>query len=101
MPKWHGLDLGQEHPQVLKSIKKVHTSQISRLTPKSWIWSWTISDNGDHNIKILSSSGDLIHSIGCEGRGRGEFINPLGVAISNTGTIYAVSYNPDHVLQIF
>ena len=33
MPKWHGLDLGQKDPQVLKTIKKVHTSQISRLTP--------------------------------------------------------------------
>ena len=33
MPKWHGLDLGQEHPQELKTIKNVHTSQISRLIP--------------------------------------------------------------------
>ena len=52
MPKWHGLDLGQEHPQVLKTIKKVHTSQISRLTPKSWIWSWTIGvdDSSKYNF---------------------------------------------------
>ena len=32
MPKWHWLDLGQVHPQVLKTIQKVYTSQISRLT---------------------------------------------------------------------
>ena len=57
---------------------------------------------GKHgNIKILSSSGDLIHSIGSEGKGRGEFIYPFGVAISDAGTIYAVSDNPGFVLQIF
>ena len=31
MPKWNGDDLGQEHPQKIKTINKVHTSQISRL----------------------------------------------------------------------
>ena len=50
-----------------------------------------ISDHAQNQIKIVSSSGELIHSIG-------STMYPQGVAISETGTIYLVS---EYVLQAY
>ena len=51
-----------------------------------------ISDNEHNQIRIVSRSGELIHSIGS------KIKSPFGVAISETGTIYLVS---DSVLRAF
>ena len=51
-----------------------------------------ISDYEHSQIRIVSRSGELIHSIGS------KIKYPQGVAISETGTIYLVS---DYVLQAF
>ena len=60
-----------------------------------------ITDFNRHDVKILSPSGHLIHKIGKEGHGRGEFICPRGVCVSELGTIFVVSWNGNFALQSF
>ncbi|KAI6647989.1 Cell surface protein [Oopsacas minuta] len=61
-----------------------------------------ISDTGHHSIKILTQSGEFIHSIG-KGKGekRGEFNRPYGIGISKLGLIFVLSFNPTYSLQCF
>ena len=60
-----------------------------------------ISDCEHHDIKILSNSGELLHTIGREGNGKGEFMSPHGIAVSNSGFLFVLSWNPNHCLQLF
>ena len=60
-----------------------------------------ISDYYRHNIKILSPSGQLMHTIGKKGQGRGELYYPRGICLSQTGTILVVSNNSGFGLQSF
>ena len=60
-----------------------------------------ISDCLRHNIKILSPSGQMIHTIGNEGHGRGELYQPWGICLSQTGNILVISDNSNYALQSF
>ena len=60
-----------------------------------------ITDNLRHNIKILSPSGQLMHTIGKRGHGRGELYCPDGICLSQTGTIFVVSSRINFGLQSF
>ena len=60
-----------------------------------------ITDCNRHNIKILSPSGQLMHTIGKEGHGRGELCYPEGICLSQTGTIFVVSSSDSFGLQSF
>ena len=60
-----------------------------------------ISDYGSKGIRILSHSEQLIHTIGREGEGIGEFMYPLGICISKLGTIFVLSHNPNFSIQCF
>ena len=60
-----------------------------------------ITDCFRHNIKILSPSGQLMHTIGKEGHGRGELYYPHGICLSQTGTIFVVSWSNNFRLQSF
>ena len=60
-----------------------------------------ISDCDGNAIKIYTESGQHIHTLGREGNGRGEFIEPFGVCISKLGTICIVSRNPNYSLQCY
>ena len=60
-----------------------------------------VSDNGHHAIKILSNFGELLHTIGRGGNGKGEFMYPHGIAISNSGILFVLSSNPNYCLQLF
>ena len=60
-----------------------------------------IADYNHHSIKILSPSGHLIHKIGKRGHGRGELICPEGICLSETGTIFVVSFSDNFGLQSF
>ena len=60
-----------------------------------------ITDYSRHNIKILSPSGQLTHTIGKEGHGRGELFCPDGICLSQTGTIFVVSLSDNFGLQSF
>ena len=60
-----------------------------------------ITDYNRHNIKILSPSGQLMHTIGKEGHGRGELFYSEGICLSQTGTIFVVSHSNNFGLQSF
>ena len=60
-----------------------------------------IADSERHDVKILSPSGHLIHEIGKKEQGRGEFLYPTGICVSELGTIFVVSWNWNFVLQSF
>ena len=60
-----------------------------------------ITDCSRHNIKILSPSEQLMHTIGKEGHGRGELYCPYGICLSQTGTIFVVSFSKNFGLQSF
>ena len=60
-----------------------------------------ISDYGNHTIKIISQSEQLIHTIGSRGSGKGRLIFPFGICITKLGTIFVVSLNHNYVLQCF
>ena len=60
-----------------------------------------ITDNDRHDVKILSPSGHLIHEIGKRGKGRGEFVYPHGICVSESGIAFVVSWNENFVLQSF
>ena len=59
-----------------------------------------VSDYFHHVVKIFSNSGELLHTIGREGNRKGEFINPYGIAISNSGILFVLSDNPIYSLQL-
>ena len=60
-----------------------------------------ITDYYRHSIKILSPSGQLMHTIGKEGHGRGELRRPWGICVTQSGTIFVVSENRNFCLQSF
>ena len=60
-----------------------------------------ITDFYRDSIKVLSPSGQLIHTIGKEGHGRGELYDPCGICVTQSGTIFVVSDNRNFGLQSF
>ena len=60
-----------------------------------------ITDCDRNDMKILSPSGHFIHKIGKGGYGRGEFIFPCGICVSELGTIFVISSNENFALQSF
>ena len=60
-----------------------------------------ITDFKSHCFSVFSFGGELIHRFGKEGEKRGEFINPIGIAIDIEGRILVTSKNPEHCIQIF
>ena len=76
----------------------VHGPKFFCLDPAGNI---LITDFYRHSIKILSPSGQLIHTIGKEGHGRGELYNPYGICVTQLGTIFVISRNRNFSLQSF
>ena len=60
-----------------------------------------ITDWYRNNIKVLSPSGQLMHTIGKKGHGRGELYLPYGICLSQTGTIFVISCSDSFGLQSF
>ena len=60
-----------------------------------------IGDRVNHGIKIFSKSEQLIDIIGREGEGIGEFMKPYGICISELGTVFVQSLNPNYSIQYF
>ena len=58
-------------------------------------------EKGRSDVKILSPSGHLIHKLGKKGHGRGEFVFPHGICVSELGIIFIVSLNDNFALQSF
>ena len=60
-----------------------------------------ITDLQNNCVSVFSFGGDLIHRFGRKGEKRGEFINPMCIAIDYQKRIIVGSQNPNHCLQIF
>ena len=60
-----------------------------------------ISDFAAHSIKVFSSEGILLHTIGEKGREVGKFESPHGIALTQNSKLVCVSGNNNFCLQIF
>ena len=60
-----------------------------------------ITDCKRHCVSIFSSSGELIHEFGKEGKEKGEFVQPTGITMDSEGRIVVISCNPNHCIQLF
>ena len=58
-----------------------------------------ITDVDAHCVCVYSFGGEFIHRFGKEGRMRGDFIKPSGIAIDVEGRIIVASYNPEHCIK--
>ena len=79
-------------------VGMVYSPRFFCLDPAGNIF---ITDHYYDNIKILSPSGRLMHTIGKDGHGRGDLYGPYGICLSQTGTIFVVSYSVNFGLQSF
>ena len=62
---------------------------------------FVISDYGSHSIRVFSSKGNLLHTIGRDGHQRGMFYKPKGVAVAPNRRLVCVSGIRNYGLQIF
>ncbi|KAI6657235.1 Cell surface protein [Oopsacas minuta] len=60
-----------------------------------------MSDYRNHCVYVFNQEGEQIHKFGKEGQGIGEFINPWGIALDNTGHIIVVCKKNTNCLQFF
>ena len=60
-----------------------------------------MTDHLSHCVAIFSIRGELIHKFGKKGEGRGEFIEPKGIALNSDNKIIVLSRNPTNCLQLF
>lgn len=60
-----------------------------------------ISDFAGHSIKVFSSQGQLLHTLGKKGREIGMFESPHGIALTENNKLLCVSSNNIYCLQIF
>ena len=62
---------------------------------------FVLSDYESHSIRVFSTEGNLLHTIGREGHQQGMFYRPRGVAVTPNGRLVCVSDNENYGLQIF
>ena len=62
---------------------------------------FVLRDYKSHSIRVFSTKGNLLHTIGREGHQPGMFSNPTGVAITPNGRFVCASDNENYGLQIF
>ena len=60
-----------------------------------------LCDSKSNCVCIYSYTGEFIHTIGQEGRERGDFINPTGITTCPQGRIIVISANPNNCVQVF
>ena len=60
-----------------------------------------MSDYSNHCVYVFNQEGEEIHRIGKSGQGIGEFINPWGIVLDNTGRIVVVCQKDTACLQFF
>ena len=62
---------------------------------------FVLSDWRSHSIRVFSSEGNLLHTIGRVGHQQGMLYVPTGVAVTPNGRLVCVSENESYGLQIF
>ena len=60
-----------------------------------------MSDFSNHCVYVFNQEGEQIHKFGKEGQGIGEFYQPFGIALDNTGHIIVVCQKNTNCLQFF
>ena len=60
-----------------------------------------MSDLDDHCVYVFNQEGKQIHKFGKEGQGIGEFYQPFGIALDNTGRIIVVCRKNTNCLLFF
>ena len=60
-----------------------------------------VADGGNHRITVFSQEGELVHSFGSIGEGKGEFAYPSALATSPDGHHLYVSDQFNHRVQVF
>ena len=60
-----------------------------------------MSDYMNHCVYVFNQEGEQIHKFGKEGQGIGEFYQPCGIALDNTGHIIVVCKKDTNCLQFF
>ena len=60
-----------------------------------------MSDWSNHYVYVFNQEGEQIHKFGKEGQGIGEFYQPYGIALDNTGHIIVVCEKYTNCLQFF
>jgi DNA-binding beta-propeller fold protein YncE len=60
-----------------------------------------VADTHYHQVLRYSPDGELLSSFGSEGRGPGQFIYPVGLAIAPDGTIYVSEFGGNDRIQAF
>ena len=60
-----------------------------------------MSDFNNHCVYVFNKEGEQIHKFGKEGQGIGEFYQPFGIALDNTGHIIVVCRRDANCLQFF
>ena len=60
-----------------------------------------MSDYGNHCVYVFNQEGEQIHKFGKEGQGIGEFYEPRGIALDNTGRIIVMCDKNTNCLQFF
>ena len=60
-----------------------------------------MSDYSNHCVYLFNQEGEQIHKFGKEGQGIGEFHQPFGIALDNTGRIIVVCHKDTNCLQFF
>jgi hypothetical protein len=49
-----------------------------------------VSDFGDFKVKVYTTDGEFVRSVGKYGNGMGMFVRPKGIAVDDEGILYAV-----------
>ena len=60
-----------------------------------------MTDYKNHCVYVFNQEGEQIHKFGKEGQGIGEFYQPHGIALDNTGRIIVVCHKNTNCLQFF
>ncbi|MBI4563782.1 MAG: hypothetical protein HY716_03695 [Planctomycetes bacterium] len=60
-----------------------------------------VADTHYHRILRYSSDGRLLDRFGSEGRGPGQFVYPVGLAVTADGTIYVAEFGGNDRIQVF
>ena len=60
-----------------------------------------MSDCNNHCVCVFNQEGEQIHKFGKKGQGIGEFYQPYGIALDNTGHIIVVCEKYTNCLQFF
>ena len=79
----------------VKQTNSLHSFDIDRD------YNIMMNDYSNHCVYVFNKEGEQIHKFGKEGRGIGEFNDPYGIVLDNTGRIIVVCCKATNCLQFF